>query len=65
MQQKFRSERALEAALKAMDCPSASTAAITLFMAAARHLDATVDNKRFIADLAYSIADDFAVGRRF
>lgn len=56
------SDRAIEAALAAMNCRHPTTAAITLFIAAARHLDASIEDKRRIAELAYAVADDIAVG---
>jgi hypothetical protein len=58
MSARTHTDRAIAAAITALGSPHPTTAAVALFIAAARHMNAVVDDKRVIAELAYQIADD-------
>lgn len=58
MSTRTHTDRAIKAAIKAMGSPHPTTAAIAIFVAAARHMNEVCDNKEVIAELAYQVADD-------
>lgn len=60
MKTRRHSARAIDAAIEAMGCPHPRTAAVTLFLAAARHLGHVLDDPKAASELAYIAADELA-----
>lgn len=62
MRTQTHSDRAIEAAVKALGPTNPRTAALLLFLAAARHMGAILDEPETAAEFAYMAADELATG---